>query len=142
MEKNLLDPNNPQHTHAEQRLNSDSLIWLGSVRPDGQPHLVPVWFLWQAGELYILTQPGSQKVRNLKANPQVTLALQAASDGGDIVILEGTVEFMEPGDLIAITPAYEKKYQELIAGLGMNMEKMAADYSQLLKVKPARFIIW
>ncbi|HEY1914948.1 MAG TPA: pyridoxamine 5'-phosphate oxidase family protein [Streptosporangiaceae bacterium] len=30
---------------AESRLHSNAIAWLTTVRPDGQPVTVPVWFL-------------------------------------------------------------------------------------------------
>jgi PPOX class probable F420-dependent enzyme len=105
----------------------------------------PTWYrlvLMARRELYILTQPGSQKVRNLKNNPKVTLALQAAPDGDDIVILEGTSAFLEPGDFAPLRPAYEKKYKEAMAALEMDMDQMTASYSLLIKVTPKRINVW
>jgi len=33
---------------ARQRLQSDANLWLATVRPDGRPHLAPVWFVFHA----------------------------------------------------------------------------------------------
>lgn len=32
--------------HAERRLREERIAWLTTVRADGQPQSVPVWFLW------------------------------------------------------------------------------------------------
>ena len=29
---------------AAQRLATEPILWLATTRPDGRPHLVPVWF--------------------------------------------------------------------------------------------------
>ena len=38
---------------ARQKLETERNIWLASVRPDGRPHLVPLWFVWCHGKVYI-----------------------------------------------------------------------------------------
>jgi hypothetical protein len=38
----MLDLNNPEEAHIDRRLREDVVLWLGSVRPDGRPHLAPV----------------------------------------------------------------------------------------------------
>jgi hypothetical protein len=34
---------------AEGRLREEGIAWLTTVRADGQPQSVPVWFLWDGG---------------------------------------------------------------------------------------------
>ncbi len=54
------------------KLESQQNIWFSSMRPDGRPHLAPVWFVWHAGKIYIGTDPKSVKSRNIRRNPRVT----------------------------------------------------------------------
>ena len=39
----MLDLSDSKGAHIDQRLRDEPIIWLSSVRPDGRPHLVPVW---------------------------------------------------------------------------------------------------
>ena len=50
------------------KLQSQQVIWFCSVRPDGRPHLVPIWFVWVGGWIYVSTDPKSVKSRNIRAN--------------------------------------------------------------------------
>jgi PPOX class probable F420-dependent enzyme len=136
------DLTDPKHAHADGRLRSETILWLSTVRPDGRPHLVPVWFLWDGASLYIYSQPKAQKLRNLAASPAVVVALEAAAEGEDIVMLEGTAEMMPGADVPEIIPAYRTKYAAGIAGLGWTPEQMLADYSTLIRVAPSRLIVW
>ena len=47
-------------------LERQEVVWLSSVRPDGRPHVVPVWFVWEDGSIVVVSKPGAQKVRNLR----------------------------------------------------------------------------
>jgi PPOX class probable F420-dependent enzyme len=74
MDQSLFDTAKPAHVHALERLQNDIIIWLSTVRPDGRPHLVPVWFLWDGQTILIFSKP-DQKIRNLRQNPAVMLGL-------------------------------------------------------------------
>ena len=65
----MLDPSKPAHARAQQRLRSEQIAWLTTVRADGQAQSSPVWFLWDGQTFLLYSQPGAPKVRNLAANP-------------------------------------------------------------------------
>jgi hypothetical protein len=50
----MLDLSGSQGAHIDARLRHEPIIWLSSVRPDGRPHLVPIWFLWDGAVLSVL----------------------------------------------------------------------------------------
>ncbi|HLG61652.1 MAG TPA: TIGR03667 family PPOX class F420-dependent oxidoreductase [Ktedonosporobacter sp.] len=138
----MLNLNNKRDAHIDQRLRSEPMIWFSTVRPDGRPHLVPVWFFWDGATMLIFSQPDNQKIRNLRNNPAVSLALEAANQGEDIVMLEGTATLVDEPGLKASMPAYAKKYDALLKRMGMSATQMAASYSQAIRITPTRFIAW
>lgn len=76
--------------HAAEVLASAKMYWVGTVRPDGRPHAVPVWGAFVDGTLYLETGGhDTVKVRNIKANPRVVVHVER---GDDVVIVEGTAE--------------------------------------------------
>ena len=113
------------------RLETQQNIWFCSVRPDGRPHLAPIWFVWHNGKFYVSTEPDSVKSRNVRRNPQVVLALE---DGTHPIISEGKAQLCEqpwPEDLLA---AFLKKYE-----WDLNEE---ARYNQVIEVKPEKWLTW
>ena len=84
------------------RLESAQNVWIATVRPGGRPHLVPVWFVVDAGRWYVCTAPDSVKARNLQSNPNVALALE---DGSNPHIVEGEARPVEP------TPGVVRKFK-------------------------------
>lgn len=136
------DRTKPQSAHAEQRLRTELIIWLSTVRPDGRPHLVPVWFLWDGSTTLIFSQPNNQKIHNLQHNQNVMLALDSTNEGGDVVLFEGKAELLNSTEANTTIPAYAQKYGEAMKGIGMNPETMAASYSQAIRITPTKFISW
>ena len=49
----ILDLTQERHAHIDHRLHNDEVIWLHTTRPDGRPHAVVVWFLWD-GETVLI----------------------------------------------------------------------------------------
>jgi PPOX class probable F420-dependent enzyme len=47
-----------------------------TIGPRGVPHMVPLWFVGDAGELRGWTYAKSQKARNLERDPRATLGLE------------------------------------------------------------------
>lgn len=138
----MLDVTTESGKHAEQRLRSDLIAWLTTVGSGGRPYTVPVWFLWEGRTILIFSQPQKQKVRNLRKNAYVTLALDGTDEGGDVVVVEGTAELLNDPDVSATLDAFKEKYKAQFQSMGSTPEAMAADYSQAIRVTPTKFRSW
>ena len=136
----MLDLTQPGHAHVDQRLRSDIMIWLNTVRPDGRPHSAAVWFLWDGSQFLIFSQPNTQKIRNLQHNPNAVLALDNTKNGSDVIVIEGKAELLKQGDVNTTLPAYAEKYLSELKDMGWTPESMAADYSQPIRVTPTKFV--
>jgi nitroimidazol reductase NimA-like FMN-containing flavoprotein (pyridoxamine 5'-phosphate oxidase superfamily) len=91
------------------QLEKSKNYWIGSTRPDGRPHVMPVWGVWLDGAVCFGTDRTSRKARNLQANPAATVNLES---GDEAVIIEGTVrEISDAKEIAAIDAAYVKKYK-------------------------------
>ncbi|MEH1055763.1 TIGR03618 family F420-dependent PPOX class oxidoreductase [Micromonospora sp. CPCC 206171] len=75
------------------RLDRERTVWLCTLRPDGSPHLTPVWFHYAEGRFWIGTAEWTVKARNVRADPRVTLALP---DTDAPVVAEGVVTVVRP----------------------------------------------
>jgi hypothetical protein len=87
--------------------------WVVTTRPDGRPHAVPVWGVWDDdGGLAFSTGATTVTARNLAANP----AALAHLDSGDrAVIVEGTgTPVTARPALVAFAAAYGPKYDYTI----------------------------
>ncbi|HET6261340.1 MAG TPA: pyridoxamine 5'-phosphate oxidase family protein, partial [Chloroflexia bacterium] len=69
--------------------------WIGTTRPDGRPHAVPIWGVWVDESFYFECGPNTRRGRNLAANPAVVVHIER---GDEVVILEGTTEQIENPD--------------------------------------------
>jgi PPOX class probable F420-dependent enzyme len=137
----MLDLSQERDAHIDRRLRRDLIIWLGTVRPDGRPHMTAVWFVWDGESVLIFSQPESRKVRNLRANPHVVLALDDTKGGEDVITIEGEAELLVPGGDVSMTlPAYVEKYSDEMLSMNVTAEALAQDYSQGIRVTPRRIL--
>ena len=134
----VLDLTQERHAHIDQRLHNDYVIWLHSTRPDGRPHAVVVWFLWDGESVLIFSRPKNQKVSNIQHNQNVLLALDNTNNGDDPITIEGTATLLTHGAADATLESYVKKYGEGIKELGFTPEQMATEYSQAIRITPTR----
>ena len=77
---------------AEQRLKKSHNYWITTVKPDGSPHTMVVWGLWQDGRLLFSTGSKSRKARNLAQNANCVLCTEHAHEA---VIVEGVAELAD-----------------------------------------------
>jgi PPOX class probable F420-dependent enzyme len=82
---------------ARERLERSHDYWVATVRPDGRPHLMPVWGVWMDAALWFSSSRGSRKTRNLADNPQCSIATDNAYEP---VVIEGKAVLID--DLPAI----------------------------------------
>ena len=95
---------------AVKRLTRSRQHWLATTRPDGRPHVMPVWGVWLGDRYYFSTSPQSRKGRNLAANPRCVIC---GEDADEPVIVEGVAERVGDEALLKrVHAAYRKKYAE------------------------------
>lgn len=83
---------------ARERLARSHDFWLATTRPDGRPHVMPVWGVWQEEALWFSTSLASRKARNLSADPRCVITTDTPREP---VIVEGTAELVD--DLPTVT---------------------------------------
>ena len=114
-----------------QRLTAEANIWFATVRADGRPHLVPVWFAWHSERLYVCIEAGSVKARNLEQNSRVSLALE---NGSQPVICEGIAAVVSPPWPEPVVDIFKAKYDWDITTDGR--------YDTLVEVTPVKWLSW
>lgn len=133
-----IDTTTPFGARVIRRLREDRLIWLTTVRPNGLPEPSPVWFLWEDETVLIYSQPNTQKLRDIAANPRVALHFDGDGQGGDIVILTGQAEIVSDAPSADRVAAYVAKYEWGFERLKLTAEAFAGAYSVAIRVRPTK----
>jgi len=128
-----------RRVHVEGRLRANLMAWLTTVRPDGRPDSVPVWFLLRDDEtILVYSQAAKVKLRNISQNPRVALGLDVTDLGRDVIRIDGTAEHVPGFPAADQVPEYVVKYAERIGAHFGTASLFAALYSEALIVTPQR----
>jgi PPOX class probable F420-dependent enzyme len=107
---------------------------MATIGPDGQPHLVAMWYGVLDGEIWIETKAKSQKAVNLRRDPRVSFLIEGGMTYDTLrgVSFEGVAEIVEDPDTIfkvgvSVWERYNGPYtDDLKPAVDMMMNKRVA----------------
>ena len=122
-------------------LSKPHIADLATVRPDGSPHVAPVWFLYEDGFIKILAETSSVKVRNLKGESRVSVSIATDQRPYEYVIVNGVAEISE-GDISDILRRISVHYQGLEEGERYAEKTLRELELCLITIRPSKLIGW
>ncbi len=85
-------------TEKEARfLEENEMCRFATSSRTGEPHVVPVSYVWQEGLVYVVTDYKTRKLRNLRENPHAAILVDRPSTRPGILI-SGPVQLIEKGE--------------------------------------------
>jgi PPOX class probable F420-dependent enzyme len=73
---------------------------VATVRPDGRPHAVPVWYALDGDDILISVGEQTVKGRNLAHDPRTTIVVEDPAPPYSFVSIDGTADLLrDPGDI-------------------------------------------
>jgi len=78
-------------------LKSNELCRFATASRKGEPHVVPVSYIWDQNCAYIVTDYGTRKLKNLRENPNAAVLVDS-SGTQKLLLLRGPVEIIENGE--------------------------------------------
>jgi PPOX class probable F420-dependent enzyme len=118
---------------------------IATVRPDGRPHVVPIWFWWDGVSAYMETPPNSVKANNLRHNPHCALTVDITEGGLRFagVIMEGTVELLTDRQVqLAMAARVYTKYLGEEGAKSPTPQRMIHNEHVIIKFTPDRTVTW
>ena len=132
----------PDSGRAAERLDREVMAWLTTVTAKGRPQSSGVWFVVRDDAIYIQSQAGAAKLRNIRTNGKVSFHLDGDGAGGDIVSIDADAEILDappPG----LLDAYSEKYGRVIRGrIRSTPEAMIDEYPTTVRLIPRRVRAW
>ena len=123
-------------SYVEEKLRSALNYWVATVSSSGTPHARPVDGVWVDGALCFGGSPETRWVRNLQANPAISVNLSSEAEA---IILEGTAELVTDAahSLAELSTAASKEKYPQYAELGLLDE-----FHPFWALRPRRAYAW
>lgn len=141
-------PDTDRKPLIESVLAEPVLARLATTNPKTmQPHVVPVWFMWDGECIWISSFVSTRKIKELRHNPRGAVLVESKQEGGKLtaVLLEGAVELVtEPRQLVSELAS--RIYERYLGPEGLKdpePQSWLKDPENLLvKLAPDRIISW
>ena len=127
--------------NIEEYLARPLLADLATVKADGSPHVAPVWFQYQNGQIRIVTQTNSVKSRNIQHEPRVSLSVAIHERPYKYVLVNGTAELSKEG-IPELTRALAIHYQGGQEGNEYADRVLVEMDFYLITITPTKIISW
>ena len=141
-------------TEAEQLefLNAGHTLQVATVGADGFPHVAPMWFIVEDGKVAFRSFTKSQKIVNLKRNPNLTVLVETGDSYDELqgVMIKGTARLItERSYVLSLYGLLASKY-EMIGGARIELTDdeletafgRFAEKNTAVIVEPTKVITW
>jgi len=110
---------------------------LGTIGASGRPQLSAVWFLADGDTVRVSLNTARQKLKNLQANPAVSVLILDPANPYRYVELRGDAE-------ITADPDYEfaKKVGAKYGGADLSEHDGPGDARMVVTIVPSRVVVW
>ena len=112
-------------------LKSNELCRFATASRKGEPHVVPVSYIWDQNCAYIVTDYGTRKLKNLRENPNAAVLVDS-SGTQKLLLLRGPVEIIENGE------EYQRLYKQFYSRLNwVKRDPWKEGEAPFIKVTPS-----
>ncbi len=122
-------------------LNETHVAHLVTLKRDGSPHIAPLWYQYDNGNLYMITGSSVLKTRNIRRDSRVAVAISTDQEPYKYVLLEGSAEVSNSG-VEQFTRSLCIRYRGQEEGAKMAEELLSDEDTVILIVHPTKIITW
>ena len=127
----------------ENFLKEPHIANLATVRPDGSPHVAPVWFLYDGEQVIVMAEKSAVKVRNMQREPRIMLSIATDQTPYQYVLVSGkaTITF-DDEDETELLRTISVQYMGEVEGLEY-AEKTGKELDFcIIRLRPEKLIGW
>jgi len=125
-------------------LRGRRIATLATENPDRSAHLTAVWYLFEAGSLFVATSSRSRKARNLAERPKASLMVDLRKAGSEKgVTASGKVELITGNEAQKLNHRIHSRYLSAAALADPQIGPVFAAFDDItIKLTPDSWISW
>lgn len=77
-------------------LTSKAVAFVSTIGPRGEPQTTPLWFLWRDDAVQISLVEGRQKLKNLRRDPRISVAIVDPAEPTRYLEVRGHIDGLTP----------------------------------------------
>jgi PPOX class probable F420-dependent enzyme len=120
-------------------LEEPHIAHLVTLRPDGSPHVAPVWYEYRNDEFLVIAMESAQKIKNLRVNSTASISVASEDEPYRYVLAEGAMEIRDSG-FDEVGPRIAGRYKGAKGGAVYAEELKREDKMLVLTMKPRRIV--
>ena len=115
---------------------------IATLRRDGSPHIVPVWFRWDAGAVTIWTTETRAWVQNLLRDSRVAFSVQTFEEPYPAVMMRGSATVATADDAATAEEIWAITRRYIPPGDVKGYIARWADLRTIVTITPAHIVSW
>ena len=104
-------PKPPLPAELDEFLQRPNPAVIATLKPDGAPHTVATWYLWEGGRILVNMDEGRARLEYLRRDPRVSLTVIDGDDWYRHVSLRGRVVSLEDDTDLAEIDRLSQRYR-------------------------------
>jgi len=121
-----IEPTTPlEKDEVKSFLQGPWVASLACIRPDGAPHVIPVWHEWDEGNFHVAAWSGSRWADYLVEDPRVSLTVDEPWPPHRRVMAYGSAQLLAEDDIPLGVPALLDRLSQRFLGQPLNPELAA-----------------
>ena len=124
-------------------LKNQKILHLATVGKKGFPHIVPVWYIYDIGKIYVGTNTRTKKAKNLMKNSKVSFCVDVGLKSPKIYGVMGTGIGKLIHDEKKVRIIAKKILLRYFANLtNKSAKELLDDTNCVLEISPKEFSVW
>jgi PPOX class probable F420-dependent enzyme len=115
---------------------------IATLRRDGSPHVIPVWFRWDSNVVSIWTTETRVWVRNLLRDPRVAFSVQTFEEPYPAVMMRGSATIATAHDAATVQQARKIAHRYLAPDEVEGYVERWSDLRTIVTVTPDHIVSW
>jgi nitroimidazol reductase NimA-like FMN-containing flavoprotein (pyridoxamine 5'-phosphate oxidase superfamily) len=128
---------------SKEFLKSQKILRLATIGPSGNPHIVPVWYMYDNDKFYVGTNTKTRKAKNIKKNSKVSFCIDIGIKSPNIIGMMG----IGRARLILKTDRVELLAEKILLRYFKNMRNQSAQQllhqtDCIIEITPKKITNW
>ena len=127
----------------DEFLRKQKILHLATISKDGNPHIIPVWYLYSGKKIYIGTNTKTEKAKNIKLHKKVSFCVDVGIHAPKIFGVMGKGH----ARLITNKTKVSKMAEKILLRYFKTLNKKSAkeilnDTDCIIEIVPREYSVW